>query len=236
MCFGKPTSSSSICHNFALPNDCGKSFCRFWADNAIAIRITVGILIEIPHVIRTRVRVRIPISHMLIKLDRRAKFGPETECECVRVGKLGWGGSRHTDRLTCLSMKTGECMTVDRARSAGQKMARMFEVVCPALPLPLSLSVGAPKNAVGDILKFEFPKQKMLVVFPAHEHTHTQTHTARSAGKRVAHASYAQFVNTEIGINGITRALRAVGEAAIRHAPSPGDSQAVSVSACVCLI
>lgn len=30
----------------------------------------------------------------------------------------------------------------------------------------------------------------------------------------MAHASYAQFVSTEIGINGITRALRAVREAA----------------------
>lgn len=62
-------------------------------------------------------------------------------------------------------------------------------------------------NAVGDILKFSFPKQKILVVFPPSPH---QPQPQLS----MAHASYAQFVSTEIGINGITRALRAVREAA----------------------
>lgn len=64
---------------------------RLRADNTITITITIGILIEIPHVIRyIPVRIRIPISHMLIKLDRRREFeGEATE--------RGEGSEGHTD-------------------------------------------------------------------------------------------------------------------------------------------
>lgn len=104
-----------------LPNDCRKYLLyhsplttpnppsiRLRADNTITITITIGILIEIPHVIRyIPVRIRIPISHMLIKLDRRREF------EGARERGEEIGG--HTDRQTCLSMNTVGCMTVDSA-------------------------------------------------------------------------------------------------------------------------
>lgn len=51
----------------------------------------------------------------------------------------------------------------------------------------------------------------------------------------MAHASYAQFVSTEIGINGITRALRAVREAAEDDTVLAQVTPSCPVYLCVCV-
>lgn len=129
--------------------------------------------------IRIRILIVIPISHMLIKLASLESLG-EQLCTlslslppsfplslCLAKGLL-------TDGLTCLSINTRGRMTVD---SGGGP--RMFEVVCVACGMAVRVCVlkggeggwcGPPRgfkhaNAVGDILKFSFPKQQILVFF-----------------------------------------------------------------------
>lgn len=105
---------------------------------------------------------------MLIKLASLESLGEEL---CTLSLSLPLANGLLTDELTCLSINTGGRMTVDSG--GGQ---RMFEVVCVACGITECVCVCVrgecvpPRgfkhaNAVGDILKFSFPKQQILVFF-----------------------------------------------------------------------